>query len=231
MSFKKALICFLLVGSGIALCQDAPVPPVQNTEGPSVKALILSQESASLEVVSINANKQISPPITISASGPSVPFFPGRSFHLAIQDSKADTGYRSVASVQLPEEGTEFIVLLEPNEAKVFTPHVVNSRQSNFRGDSVLFFNFSDTSVGVVMDAKKAVLGPKKVEIVSAPPMTGDIPYYDVVFYYPDGDKTRAFGSSRWLHRTDGRNYAFVFKERTSGRFGVKILDEGLSDN
>ncbi len=236
MSFHQKLFNVVLGTLFLGIGADANAQPKDlvglsaKERGPAVRAVLLVPGSPNVELVTIVADK-ISPPFTIGASGLSGNIFPGgRAFNLAVKDTSAETGFRQVASVVLPEAGNDFILLLEPLEGKSFIPHVVTDRLQGFGADSTLFFNASSAQIGAVFGKQKTLIRPRRVEIVSAPPAQGDVPYYQVELYYPDNEKLKLFASSRWLHRDDGRNYVFIYQEKDTGRFVYQTFNETFSE-
>ena len=231
MAFLKFFAFSLLGVCGLGLgvlAQPAakPVSPLPPGKGPAIRALLLAADRPNLELVVI-AGKQVSEPLLVGASGLSARVFPGaKSFSLALKDASAVRGYRSVAAITLPEAGDDFIVLLEPVAGDSFTPYLVNGRQQAFGADATLFFNASQAAIGAVLDHTKVLIAPRRVEVVAGPPPQGEIPYYQVELYAPDGGTPRMFSSSRWLHRPNGRNYVFIYQDKGSGRFGYQSVNE-----
>jgi len=226
MSFPTIFGAILLSLSLPVFAQETAPANVQK-QGPAVKALVLTQGAVSLDLFTVVGDK-MSEPFNVGSWGLSESFYPGKTFNLAMKDTAAENGARMVSTITLPDGGNEFILLLEPTADKQFKPYIINSRNREFRENSILFFNASTQPVGVTLDEKKAVIQPRKIEILAAPEKKGDIPYYNAALFHPQGTKTRMFASSRWLHRPDGRNYVFVFQDSKSGTYDCRILDESL---
>lgn len=165
--------------------------------------------------------------VQIGARGLSDSFRPTtREFSLVTPDTKQESGYRSVGKVTLPEQGKDFIILLEPAK-ELFKVHVVNSRESRFGADSVLFFNASDTILGAALGANKILIKPRVAVFAKAPPR-GEKPFYQVTFYQPDNSKARPFANTRWPHRDASRCYVFFYRGGT-GRLTYQAVDESLT--
>lgn len=198
-------------------------------KGPAVRALLLVSGSPNMELVTI-AGERISAPFNVGASGLSQRFHPGASeFHLGVKDDGEETGYRRVGKATLAPGGRDHILLLEPVEGRMFGIHAISGAATDFGADSTLFFNASDVSVGAMLGNVKKVLAPGRIEIVPAPQVKGDVPFFQVEMYHASGSTSRMFASSRWLHRSDGRNYAFVYRDTATGRFSYKIFSETIS--
>ncbi|MGC4016421.1 MAG: hypothetical protein QM755_18150 [Luteolibacter sp.] len=194
--------------------------------GPMVRALLLVPGSPNIELVTI-AEEKVSPPFSIGASGLSGNIFPGtRTFNLAVKMPSADSGFKKVASVVLPETGSNFLLLLEPQDDKSLIPHVIPDSLQRFGADSTLFFNASSSEIGAIFGTQRTLIRPRRVEIVSAPPAQDDVPFYQTELYHRDNEKFKLFASSRWLHRNDGRNYVFIYQIKSTGQFGYQTFSE-----
>lgn len=219
-------VCFSTNGSASA--QPEQTAPTHK-RGPVIRALLLAQGSPNMAVATVVGDK-VSAPFNIGASGLSDNLFPGsKAFHLAIKDPTMPNGWRNVASIVMPESGSDFILLLEPSTDKTFITYLVNDQARGFGADATLFFNASSASIGAVMEKNKTLIRPRHVEIVPAPAVHGDVPYYQVEMYYPNNDSLKLFASSRWLHRNNGRNYVFIYQEKDTGRFDYQSFNETLA--
>jgi hypothetical protein len=196
--------------------------------GPSVRILMLSNSIPNFELFNLVDDK-VSEPILVSTRGLSDPFSPGSgTFTLVIKDPKAESGYRPVGTVTLPEQGKDFILLLEPVAPAEFKPYVVNSRQPLFGADSVLFFNACDVTVGAELGDKKALIPIRKITILQAPARKGEVPYYQVALYQWENEEARMFSTTRWPHRSAGRNYVFIYRDAETGRLTYRGIDEPM---
>jgi len=165
--------------------------------------------------------------VQIGARGLSDPFKPGaREFSLAVPDAKQESGFRAVANVVLPAEGRDFIILLEPAGA-TYKVHLVNSGESRFSADSMLFFNALEVTLGATLGETKVLIKPRVAVFAKAPPR-GEKPYYQVTFYEPDKGKARPFADTRWPHRDKGRCYIFFYRSQ-GGRLTYQAVDEELA--
>lgn len=150
-----------------------------------------------------------------------------REFSLAVPDAKQESGYRGVAKVTLPAEGKDFIILLEPAGA-TYKVHVVNSRESRFGADCVLFFNATEITLGGTLGTNKVLFKPREA-VFGKPPPRGEKPYYQITFYQPDEDKARPFANTRWPHRDGSRCYVFFYRNPSTGRLTYQAVDEELA--
>lgn len=173
------------------------------------------------------SGEKVGEAVQIGARGLSESFRPAaREFALATPDARQESGYRAVGKVSLPEQGKEFILLLEPAK-EMFKVHVVHGRESRFGADCVLFFNASDTMLGASLGSSKIRINPREPVFAKAP-TRGDKPFYQVTFYEPDNSKARPFANTRWPHRDAGRCYVFFYRSET-GRLTYQAVDEGLT--
>jgi hypothetical protein len=173
------------------------------------------------------AGEAVGPVVQIGARGLSESFKPpAREFSLAISDTSQESGYRAVGKVLLPDQGKDFILLLEPVK-KTFKAHVIHARESRFGKGGLLFFNASDTVLGASLGASKVLIQQRVAVFAKAPPR-GEKPYYQVTFYQPDNEKARPFANTRWPHRDSSRCYVFFYRSET-GRLTYQAVDEHLA--
>jgi hypothetical protein len=194
--------------------------------GPGVRALLLVPGGPVVKLHPVSGEK-VGEAVEIGARGLSESFRPAtRDFSLAIPDARHESGYRAVGKVTLPEQGKDFIILLEPAK-EIYKVHVVNGRESRFGADCVLFFNASETILGASLGGAKVLVKPRVAVFAKAPPR-GDKPFYQVTFYQPDNSKARPFANTRWPHRDASRCYVFFYRGET-GRLTYQAVDESLT--
>jgi hypothetical protein len=197
----------------------------QETISPRLRALLLVPGGP---VVSLHAigGKTVGDAIAVGARGLSESFTaPGRNFSWAISDKKEESGYRSVGEVQLPEQGDDFIILLEPVN-KIFKSHAIQAKESLFGADGLLFFNASDAVIGAALGNAKVKI-PPRVAVFGKAPARADKPFYQVTFYYQHEGDVRPFYDTRWPHRDDSRCYIFFYRSE-NGRITYQSVDERL---
>jgi hypothetical protein len=195
------------------------------TSGPDVRALLLVPGGPVVKLHPASGEK-VGEAVEIGARGLSESFKPAaREFSLAAPDARKESGYRMVGKVTLPEQGKDFIILLEPGK-EMFKVHVVNGEERRFVADCVLFFNASDTVLGAALGESKVLVKPRVAVFAKAPPR-GEKPFYQVTFYQPDNSKARPFANTRWPHRDTSRCYVFFYRSE-NGRLTYQAVDESL---
>jgi hypothetical protein len=216
----------LTVALTVIACFSTCLALGAESAGPGVRALLLVPGGPVVELHPVSGEK-VGKAVQIGARGLSESFRPAaREFSLAIPDARQESGYRPVGKVALPEQGRDFIILLEPAD-QVFKVHVVNSRESRFGADCLLFFNASDTVLGASLGGSKVLIKPR-VAVFAKPPPRGDKPFYQVTFYQPDNSRARPFTNTRWPHRDSSRCYVFFYRSET-GRLAYQAVDESLT--
>lgn len=220
MSFR------LVVALTVAACSSFCLASGAETAGPRVRALLLVPGGPVVKLHPVSGEKA-GEAVQIGARGLSESFIPAmREFSLATPDAKQESGYRSVGKVTLPEQGKDFIILLEPAR-ETYKVHVVDGREARFGEDCLLFFNASDTVLGADLGGSK-VLIKQRVAVFAKPPPRGVKPFYQVTFYQPDKSKARPFANTRWPHRDASRCYVFFYRNE-AGRLTYQAVDEVLS--
>lgn len=192
---------------------------------PAVRALLLVPGGPVVKLHPASGEK-VGDAVEIGARGLSESFKPpAREFSLAMPDAKQESGFRPVGKVTLPEQGKDFIILLEPGKG-VFKVHVVSGEEPRFGADCVLFFNASDTTLGAGLGGSKVLIKPR-VAVFAKPPPRGDKPFYQVTFYQPENSRARPFANTRWPHRDASRCYVFLYRSE-NGRLTYQAVDESL---
>jgi hypothetical protein len=190
-----------------------------------VRALLLTPGGPTVTLHPMIEGK-VSDPVTVSARRLSDSFgAPARQFALALPDQSVEIGFRIVGEVTLPDQGKDFILLLEPTAEK-FKAHVVFSGDSRFAADSTLFFNASETPIVVAFGSEKTLIKPRTAVFAKAP-SRGEKPFYQATLYYSDKGKVEPFFSSRWRHSDNSRCYAFIYRNE-AGRLTYQAVDERL---
>ncbi|MCU0749243.1 MAG: hypothetical protein MUF13_06825 [Akkermansiaceae bacterium] len=216
----------LTIALTVAACFSTCTAWGEESGGPAVRALLLAPGGPVVNLHPVSGEK-VSDAVQIGARGLSESFRPvAREFSLATPDTKQESGYRAVGKISLPEQGKDFIILLEPAK-EMFKVHVVNARESRFGADCVLFFNASDSILGASLGASKVLIKPR-VPVFTKAPSRGDKPFYQVTFYQPDNNKARPFANTRWPHRDASRCYVFFYRSET-GRLSYQAVDEILT--
>jgi len=210
-----------------------PLAPgtAQEKDGPAlaIRALLLVPGGPTMELYTLTAeSRKVSGPVLVGARGLSDPLAPGaRNFAFAIPDKTKEEGYRSVASVVLPANGSDFIILLEP-AGQTLKPHVVSGRAPRFGNDSTLFFNVTDVPIGVTLGKDKVLVPPRK-PIIAEAPRRGESPWYQVTFYEPKDGQPAMIANTRWPHRNASRTYLFFYRSESSGRINYQAVDETVA--
>lgn len=214
---------FILIMSCVAFaslhCQ------AQEASAARIRALLLVPGGPVMSLHAIGG-KSVGDAVSIGARGLSESFTaPARHFSWAVPDKSAESGYRSVGEVQLPEQGEDFMILLEPVN-KIFKSHVISAKESRFGADGLLFFNASDAVIGAALGNVRVRI-PPRVAVFGKAPVRTEKPFYQVTFYYQQDADVRPFYDTRWPHRDDGRCYVFFYRSE-SGRITYQSVDEKL---
>jgi hypothetical protein len=198
-----------------------------------VRALLLTPGGANIRLHTLAMKADGSPaeakgPFLIGARGLSDPISPGAStFSFAIPSKTDQSGFRSVATVVLPPDSGDVIVLLEP-AGEIFNPHLIRGSEPRFRGNSLLFFNATDVAIGANLGGEKFLIPPRKPTITSVP-RQGDRPWYQVAFYEPlPQNQVNIITNTRWPHRESSRSYIFFYRKGSSQRICHHSVDENL---
>ena len=181
---------------------------------------------ADAESVVLTSEENATRPIELPTHGLSDPLqAPGRAFEITTPTTSDQAG-RTLSKVALPEAGKRFLLLLVPSK-QTYVCHVVRLDDPGFKAGNVCFLNVSQIPVAGSLGPRKFVAKSGKPEIVAAP-QKGELPYYQVQFYYKQGEQTRALADTRWPHDDRSRAYVFFFTNPKTGRLTYRAVDEDL---
>lgn len=202
------------------------LPAAAEPVGPGVRALLLAPEGAVSTLYPVSGETR-GKGVVVGARGLSEPFHPpAREFSLMIEDNKRESGFRDAGKAALPPEGDDFIILLEPEHA-AFKVHVIHGGDARFGPNGILFFNASESNIGIALGASKLLVKPR-APVFAKPPDGGGRPYYQVTFFEAENGKARPFVNTRWPHRENSRCYVFLYRNR-NGRFTYQAVDEAVA--
>jgi hypothetical protein len=146
---------------------------------------------------------------------------PGRLFNLVLAG-----GTRPIGVVQLPPEGSSFIVLLLTLRKDRYDAVVLPDKGTSFRPGDVYLHNTSGVPVLGQIGDKRFTLTPGKGRI-HTPTGAVDETYYDVGFLIKEEDGSNRFlSTSRWPVSDRTRSYVFFFKDPSTQRIGFRAVDE-----
>lgn len=184
-------------------------------------AQILPPDVPKVEMV---AAELISPPFDISAESFSTPQVAiSRVFSLRAVGGKSD-----IVRVQLPENGTRFIVLLVVGNGGKVEPVVIPDNRAKFRAGDVHVHNSSGKLVLGQLGTTRFQLKPNSGGEIR-PAGIVDNQYYEVRFAYEDGGAARMFSSARWPAGLNERSYVFFYTDqRNPERILYRVISEVL---
>lgn len=224
----KSRTLFLAI---FALLFATPCSTAQEGDKPAlaIRALLLAPGGPTMNLFTLTTDsRKLSGPVLVGARGLSESLAPGaRSFAFAIPDKTKEGEYRPVASVVLPDTGSDFIILLEP-AGQTLKPHIISAASPRFGNDSTLFFNATDAPIGAELGTSKVLVPPRKPVIAEAPPR-GEAPWYQVTFYEPKDGQAAMIANTRWPHRNASRGYLFFYRLAPSGRITYQAVDETIA--
>ena len=145
---------------------------------------------------------------------------PARVFRLEMEGKE-----QALATVKLPEEGNEFIVLLVPGVESVFEPVVIPARSSSFRPGDFYLHNVSKKPVLGKVGTTQFTIKPRSGEVVR-PKGAREERFYDVIIGVQEKPKPRVISTSRWPLNANMRTYVFFFDNPKRGDVDFRAIDE-----
>lgn len=131
-----------------------------------------------------------------------------------------------LCTINLPEAGKAFAVILVVAKPAGFTPIVVRTDDPSFKAGDVFFINRSDTTVLGKLGNTPLVL--KSGETTKSRPSGAvEETYYDIAFATREATGDKLISTSRWPIDIDIRSYLFFFTN-AEGRTTFRAVDEQL---
>jgi hypothetical protein len=131
---------------------------------------------------------------------------------------------QTLASVTLPENGKEFIVLLIPTPEAAYKPVVIPDKDPSFEPGSIYFYNNTEKPMICHIGSSKLVLEPGIGR--SLKPEGAENGVYDTAFSIREGAEIRQISSARWPVEPKMRSYIFFFVNPQTKRIDFRAVDE-----
>lgn len=146
-----------------------------------------------------------------------------RSLVVATPGTAEEPG-RALTKVTLPSVGKRFLLLLVPGKDS-YGARVVRLDDPAFKPGSVCFFNVCPIPIAGTLGSTKFLAKPV-TPVITSPPRQGELPYYQVSFYYKKGETTRPFADTRWPYDDRSRSFVFFYPKTKTGRISYRAVDE-----
>ena len=130
----------------------------------------------------------------------------------------------SLCTINLPEVGKAFAVVLVTAKPAGFNPIVVRTDDPTFKAGDVFFINRSDKTVLGKLGGTPLVLKPG-ASVKNRPSDPVDNTYYDIAFATRDETGDKIISSSRWPIDENLRSYLFFFTD-AKGKTNFRAVDE-----
>jgi hypothetical protein len=157
---------------------------------------------------------QLRPAISVTA----------RQFTLGVPQADA---FRTLATVTLPEQGRDFILVFAPT-ASGYRVFPVRSDDPDFRGNDTLLFNFTPHRIGARLGTSRQVIEPMKSARLR-PGISDEETFYQALFAYENEGEYIPFNNTRWPVNDQTKALVFVHKDPASGEFTYRSVTEGAA--
>ena len=147
-----------------------------------------------------------------------------RQFSCGIAEEK---GFRVLGNVILPKIGRNFILVFVPTKTgyRIFP---VRSDDPAFKGNDILLFNFTKSTIGVMLGtAKQTIQSLKSAQI--SPGIGPEDTFYQALFTYQKDEKGGPFipfNNTRLPVNSNTKALVFVHQDITTGEFTTRRVIE-----
>lgn len=218
-SLRQAALVLMLV-----VLLTAPLMAQRGDERIDVRFVAQAAPSALGQVVMV-AGETVSEGFTLPLHHLTEPQrAPGRSFGLAREQSGTP-----LATVTLPDEGDDFVVLLVVGAGSSYEAVVIPYRSENFRPGDFYLHNVSRRPVLGRVGSLEFNLNPRQGRVLR-PAGARDGRLYDVTLAIRDGEGVRPLSQSRWPVATHTRTYVFFYHDPVRNDVSFRAVDEFVPD-
>jgi hypothetical protein len=147
-----------------------------------------------------------------------------RQFSCGIAEEK---GFRVLGNVILPKIGRNFILVFVPTKTgyRIFP---VRSDDPAFKGNDILLFNFTKSTIGVMLgNAKQTIQSLKSAQI--SPGFAPEDTFYQALFTYQKDEKGGPFipfNNTNWPVNSNTKHMVFIHQDITTGEFTYRSVTE-----
>lgn len=213
---RRALLLSLLFCLPIS-AQDKPATNIQ-------LRFVAQRLPRGLGKVVLRMGEEQSDPFVLPANNLSAPLkAPARQFVILPEGAKT-----KLATVVLPEQGKDFIILLVVGDEKSpFKPVVLPAKDGSFKPGDVYMFNAAKqkTVLGQV-GTTKFVLSPAKGTVVRPAGAKDEGRFYDVLLGVREASGSRVISTTRWPVDDRIRSYVFFFDNPKRKDVDFRAVDE-----
>ncbi len=228
MKIASPAMCLVLACFALVQVKAFGLPGAPEAS-PDIRLILLAKGGSNLELFFFNEGSSVPQgSVTVGTHGLSKPVtLSERHCYLALKDSAAESGFRKVGTISLPDQGKDFIVLLLPR-GNEFESFLVDSDSPDFSSGRILLFNTTEMPLAAKLGDKITIAEPWTPVFALAPEAEGKS-WYQVSLYYPvSGGGARIFSSTRWPYRDKIRSIVFLFRDPVTQRIVYQAIDESF---
>lgn len=149
-----------------------------------------------------------------------------RAFRLISADSTAASAPQTLATINLPEQGSDFRVILVPSENNIYRHIIIRGDEPKFSNGDIFFINLSSSRMLGMLGTVRFDLKPGVQQIMSPTGNDGNN-FFEVKFarHVEDKDKLLPLTNTCWPVVRDNRSFV-IFYDNRSGRPSYRAVDE-----
>jgi hypothetical protein len=219
---RKFLILFSFLFATNLVAQEEEIPAKKS--GIQIRAIAFNLFE-NIDAVELRREEQILTQLQLPTDQLriSVPVS-ARQFTCGVAEEK---GFRVLGNVILPEIGRNFILVFVPTKTgyRIFP---VRSDDPAFKGNDILLFNFTKSTIGVMLGTAKQKIMPLKSAQMS-PGIAPEDTFYQALFTYQKDEKGGPFipfNNTNWPVNSNTKHMVFVHQDITTGEFTYRAVTE-----
>lgn len=150
-----------------------------------------------------------------------------REFILISAATPVESAPVPLSTIRLPEQGTDFRIILVPTEKAIYKPVVIRGDDPKFAPGDFYFINLSSHQMLGTLGSSRINMKPGAQEMVRPAGAKSD-KQFEVKFARREGDKLRPLTDTCWPIIHDNRSFV-IFYDGKGGRPTYRAVDEFMA--
>jgi hypothetical protein len=136
-----------------------------------------------------------------------------------------DASFSSLATIELPDTGERFLVILLPEKDQTLRSIVVRADDPDFRPGQIMIMNLAPETFTAELGDQKLTFAPDS-RTIFRPQRTDNLSNYQVRFFYTKDGNPKRFAASLWPYFDDKRTFVFLSMDKAAGTPALRSIDE-----
>lgn len=136
-----------------------------------------------------------------------------------------DDVFNSRATINLPDTGKRFLVILLPAEGDELRAITIRADDPTFRPGQIMILNLARETLAADLGGEKMTFTPGS-RTIFRPQRRDELANYQVRFFQARDGKPRLFAANLWPYFDEKRAFVFLHTDPTTGSPSYRSIDE-----